>query len=217
MACCKPCCGCQDCEEGQEGKCCCGGVAGICCQPGEYCVSGVCEPVPCCCSDIALNDLLYGTSEYSWPNVRPAGTRTPDHGAAGSPPTVSAAHCTDPITANDAQTVPRCCDEPSPGVFAWTCGWKLRPACLRWLCRCVDGEGGVICSQAYGGPTENDISLTDLALEHFGAEAEAGCYVYTVEFFGWHRKGATNGNRPPQWVPRDDVYSIYKTQVTNCP
>lgn len=46
MACCKPCCGCQDCESGQEGKCCCGGAEGTCCQPGEYCVGGACV-LPC--------------------------------------------------------------------------------------------------------------------------------------------------------------------------
>jgi hypothetical protein len=47
MACCKCCCGGEDCTEGQEGKCCCGGVYGECCQVGEYCCSGVCEPEPC--------------------------------------------------------------------------------------------------------------------------------------------------------------------------
>lgn len=48
MACCKCCCGNQDCTEGQQGKCCCGGIYGECCQEGEYCCSGVCEPEPCC-------------------------------------------------------------------------------------------------------------------------------------------------------------------------
>lgn len=53
MACCKCCCGGEDCAEGQEGKCCCGGPTGACCQAGEYCCSGACEPDPCgesgCC------------------------------------------------------------------------------------------------------------------------------------------------------------------------
>lgn len=44
MACCRCCCGGEDCAEGQEGKCCCGDT---CCLPGEYCCSGVCEPDPC--------------------------------------------------------------------------------------------------------------------------------------------------------------------------
>lgn len=47
MACCKCCCGGEDCASGQVGKCCCGGSGGVCCQPGEYCCSGVCEPSPC--------------------------------------------------------------------------------------------------------------------------------------------------------------------------
>lgn len=53
MACCKVCCGCADCTEGQPGKCCCGGPTGECCQTGEYCCQGVCQPTPCglgaCC------------------------------------------------------------------------------------------------------------------------------------------------------------------------
>lgn len=53
MACCRICCGCQNCTEGQQGKCCCGGPSGECCQTGEYCCQGVCQPTPCdlgaCC------------------------------------------------------------------------------------------------------------------------------------------------------------------------
>lgn len=210
MACCKPCCGCQDCAENQEGKCCCGGATGTCCQPGEYCVSGVCENFACCCTSITLNDLLHGSKEYSWSSVKPAGKREPAYGDIGLPPYATNGHCTDPKTANDIATIQACCNEISPGVYEWTCGWRLVPACLRWLCRCVDDVGNVLCSDTYGGPTENGISLTDLALEHFGPEDEAGCYVYTVEFFGWRSKSSP-------WVPRDDVYSIYKTKVTSCP
>jgi hypothetical protein len=36
-----------DCEEGQQGKCCCGGVEGACCQEGEYCCDGVCQAEEC--------------------------------------------------------------------------------------------------------------------------------------------------------------------------
>lgn len=38
----------MDCTEGQEGKCCCGGPSGTCCQPGEYCCDGTCQAVTCC-------------------------------------------------------------------------------------------------------------------------------------------------------------------------
>ena len=61
MACCKCCCGGEDCTEGQQGKCCCGGVYGECCQTGEYCCSGVCQAGPCCsgsCDDDT--DCPYG-------------------------------------------------------------------------------------------------------------------------------------------------------------
>lgn len=63
MACCKCCCGGENCTEGQEGKCCCGGSEGSCCQPGEYCCSGVCEPAPCstgCCCFCGTPNEEYG-------------------------------------------------------------------------------------------------------------------------------------------------------------
>lgn len=63
MACCRICCGCQNCTEGQEGKCCCGGPSGECCQTGEYCCSGVCQPTPCggvCC----IEGMCYPLDEY---------------------------------------------------------------------------------------------------------------------------------------------------------
>lgn len=48
MACNCLCCGCQNCTEGQEGKCCCGGPTGECCQPGYFCCDGVCLEGGCC-------------------------------------------------------------------------------------------------------------------------------------------------------------------------
>ena len=51
MACCKACCGCADCSEGGQGKCCCGGAEGACCDVGEYCCDGECVPGPCCTVD----------------------------------------------------------------------------------------------------------------------------------------------------------------------
>ena len=47
MACCKCCCGNEDCSEGQQGKCCCGGAEGTCCSETQYCCDGVCEDEPC--------------------------------------------------------------------------------------------------------------------------------------------------------------------------
>lgn len=81
MACCKPCCGCADCTEGQEGKCCCGGSSGTCCQAGEYCCSGVCQPTPCdsgaCClperCELELVVSFGGTEYEGGPYPTPAG------------------------------------------------------------------------------------------------------------------------------------------------
>lgn len=72
MACCKCCCGNAICEEGDEGKCCCGGEGpnGDCCEEGEYCCDGVCQEGPCpqCvpCPECAINAALF--SDLSPPN-----------------------------------------------------------------------------------------------------------------------------------------------------
>ena len=39
MACCKVCCGCKECDEGEEGKCCCGSE---CCAADTYCCNAEC-------------------------------------------------------------------------------------------------------------------------------------------------------------------------------
>lgn len=180
-----------------------GGLVGT----GQACCCGV----YCCCNDIDLNVLLYGNAEYSWPTIRPGTNRQPTNGTEGARPT-DPALCTDPNHENDD-----CCNEIEPGVFEWTCSgrWEIMPACLRWLCRCVDSEGDVVCSQTYGGPTTNNRDLTELFLDAFGAETEPGCYVYTVEFFAWRRK-RTPENKT-RWIPRDDLFTPYKTKVTSCP
>ena len=66
MACCKICCGCADCTEGQEGKCCCGGQSGECCQPGEVCCDGVCTPGDSCCECETAEDCAEG--QYCCPD-----------------------------------------------------------------------------------------------------------------------------------------------------
>lgn len=90
------------------------------------------------------------------------------------------------------------------------CDWQLRPACLRWVCRCVDEGGNVVCEYTHGGPTINALDLPALVTAAMGPEPAAGCYVYTVEFFGWR---ARSGG----WIGRDDVYTVYRTLITSCP
>ena len=55
MACCKVCCGCKECDEGEEGKCCCGNE---CCAASTYCCNAECvsacsegQEGDCKCSD----------------------------------------------------------------------------------------------------------------------------------------------------------------------
>lgn len=93
---------------------------------------------------------------------------------------------------------------PSPGL-----GWKIKPACLRWVCKCINSQGQITESQMYGGPTVNNISLSDLNLyidRVFGPETSPGVYVYTIEFFGWYRKFGG-------WIGRDNLYNIYKRKI----
>lgn len=102
---------------------------------------------------------------------------------------------------------------PESGIVGFppssSIGWKIKPACLRWVCRCINSQGQVTGSQLYGGSTVNNISLNDLTqriLNKFGNETSAGLYIYTIEFFGWYRKSGG-------WIGRDDIYTIYKRKL----
>lgn len=149
--------------------------------------SECCCKQPCCCEQITLNDLLYGTKEYSWKTIKPTASKTPQFGNIGAPP--------EPFPQAPAKKPKR-----------W---WTIRPACLRWVCRCVNGNGAVVCSKRFGGATINDIDLAALVINALGNEPGAGCYVYTVEFFGWDKDMG-------EWVSRDDIYNVYRTKVTSC-
>jgi hypothetical protein len=86
-------------------------------------------------------------------------------------------------------------------------GFKLTRACIRWLCRCVDDQGNVLSSYQPLS-TVNNLDLNTLIRE---PEANAGCYLYTFEFFGWRKRGTEAF--PPEWISRDDVYNIYVEQI----
>lgn len=97
------------------------------------------------------------------------------------------------------------CDETAvtypPESWEWACRageWHYDDACLRFLCRCVRSDGSVVCSKEYGGPTANELDLTELFLDHFGPEPGPGCYIYEAQFFGWRRVYSTYGI-PSSW------------------
>lgn len=90
---------------------------------------------------------------------------------------------------------------------------KKVPACLRWVCRCVNNNGSVKCETIYGGPTTTDKNLSELITNTLEPETEAGCFVYTIEFFGWRLRV----NDGVDFRSSDDMYSIYKTKITSCP
>lgn len=79
MACCKCCCGNEDCSEGQQGKCCCGGAEGTCCSETQYCCDGACEDAPCAgspCDD----DADCATVFFDYNGEQVAGACCPDVG-----------------------------------------------------------------------------------------------------------------------------------------
>jgi hypothetical protein len=88
--------------------------------------------------------------------------------------------------------------------------FRRAPACLRWLCRCVKSDGTVRCQFSHGGPTVNNLSLATLVDECMSPPQKAGCYLYTIEFFGWKRKKKKNERG---WISADDAYKIYVTQL----
>lgn len=151
------------------------------CPPGES-RGANCECEPTC-PQITLEDLLHGSLPYSWPNIKTPGNQDPVYGTVGSPPA------------------------PLEGGGYW----ELRPACLRWVLRCVDGLGQELCSQEFGGPTVNGVDISSLVTATMGPEPSAGCYIYVIEFFGWHWRPSTPGQSG--WVGRDDVYSITRLGV----
>jgi hypothetical protein len=165
---------------------------------------GCCCEEGSCCNDLDLNVLLYGDEPYSWPNVNPGGQPAPMYGGGGEPPQV-----------------------PVPGSGLGSC--KVVQACLRWVCIKFSATSEVIESAVYGGPTTNSRDLVELVIENEGPE-QGGCWVYTVEFFGWkcyfgtytycpEEDGDGNCLTPlaaSRWVmeffPGDTAFSIYKNQ-----
>lgn len=68
MTCCKVCCGCKECDEGEEGKCCCGLE---CCAPDTYCCNAECVPAcsegqegDCKCTDACCYQDEYCCDGY---------------------------------------------------------------------------------------------------------------------------------------------------------
>lgn len=169
-----------------------------------------CDPSPCCCcSAITLNDLLYGDAEYSWPTLKPFASSTPAFGTVGDPPECPAA----PPGEGWVQVGHHWERDTDAGLEKWACSWHLVPACLRWVCRCYDAEGNIVCETTHGGATINSTNLSAIVDSEYPTES-AGCYVYTFEFFGWRER---NGTAAQMWVGRDDVYSLYRTPVASCP
>lgn len=209
-------------------------------RDGALSVAESCCCGGCCCTTITLNDLLYGAHEYSWPTIEPAVESPPQFGAGtATQPSVPAEYtavgtqwvsvggrCYEKTTILDPQPSAATAGKVGCGVRLeqvagqWAeierhCfNWKPCRACLRWVCRCVDGFGNITCESVYGGPTTTNKDLSALVTEAMGPEPTAGCYVYTVQFFGWQRSSCGSA---AAFTPGDDMYSVYRTQITSCP
>jgi len=106
--------------------------------------------------------------------------------------------------------------------------WLVRkPACLRWLCRCVTvSEGGLRVGQQqeYGGPSINNLNFwEDVVRPRWGDETESGTFLYIIIFLGLFRRRRTVGGPPENsedypstmyWEPRDDEAYIMKERIT---
>lgn len=165
---------------------------------GALAISADCCCNPCCCDYLNLSNLkeLFGGGF----------TRAPTFGNPVRPP------CPNPETW-DQQFGPLCNEElveqgEPCRPYQEPCDWHLKEACLRWVCRCLDDNLNIICEQVYGGPSITNKDLIQLVLDAKGLETEPGCYVYTIEFFGWHDREGTGG-----WISSDDLYSVNKTKL----
>jgi hypothetical protein len=131
MACCKCCCGGEDCAEGQEGKCCCGGSSGTCCQPGECCNGGVCGSccVDCACTDSCVNFTFTHLGDLQVPDT-PADVDYKSEMEADS--------CTD--------------DNPSPCFeFGYLVGYEPQYADYTGACDDNDTGGNYTWFHSHGG------------------------------------------------------------------
>jgi len=113
-------------------------------------------------------------------------------------------------------------NQPDPPVVE---DYKViqKPACLRFLCREVNVDGGTITSETntyIGGPTTNNKDLwEDICFPLFGDETESGTYLYIVEFYGWFSDWgrANDGNysvRPRYWQSNDENGEVWKLKIT---
>lgn len=159
-----------------------------------------CCCIKCCCPYLDIDILKEDFGGFS---------NSPEFGDVNRPP------CPNPETWDDYGPYdPECNPDTMPQIgnpcrpFPEPCDWSLVPACLRWVCRCVDEDLDLICEEIYGGPSINDKDLSQLVIDAKGAETEAGCYVYTIEFFGWYDKNKIGG-----WVSSDDMYSVNKVKL----
>lgn len=166
---------------------------------GTWVANGRCLETPCgCdCNDVDLATALYGIEPYSWDIIR--GSSRSRYIIPGDPTSGTA------LLGSGAST----------GSFA--AGYGRVKGCVRWLCRCVDGSGNVLCSKTIGSVSV-DLTTELETYTSYLPEAVAGCYVYTFEFFGWFKPaGTTLGGTigaEPIWIDSSDAYKVIQTKIS---
>jgi len=100
-----------------------------------------------------------------------------------------------------------------PTNGAW---YKRKRACLRFVCRCVNG--GSVKQTTYGGPTTYDKDLWNECLQpFFGNESSSGNYFYIVSFYGWKKittQYAPDPSGALNWYSDDSFFDIGKFTIT---
>jgi hypothetical protein len=112
-------------------------------------------------------------------------------------------------------------NQPDPPVVG---DFKVIPkdACLRFLCREVIVDGGIITSETntyIGGPTTTGKDLwEDICFPLFGDESQSGTYLYIVKFFGWYSDWGFNPEGysvyPRYWQSSDENGEVWKLKIT---
>jgi hypothetical protein len=119
------------------------------------------------------------------------------------------------------QTLRLVSSNPAPGFACRTNGVdRIVRTCLRFLCRSVNIEGGVIKSESnteFGGPTTTGKDLwDDICKPEFGNETQSGTYMYIISFKGWRYFYYSNPEYTysgPRIIKGDDDYEIFKYKV----
>lgn len=84
----------------------------------------------------------------------------------------------------------------------------LRKACRRWVCACINDQGGIEFSKQIGGPTVTGIDLTTYIWTQIAQPTAPGTYIYQFDFYAWRAKKKNPKPRP--FFSTDTNFKLYQ-------